>query len=54
MMYREAVCIDGLRSTALYWCVGDRNEQYTYQVIVDGGELKTLQCIITPFPSTAE
>ena len=27
---------------------------YTYQVIVEGGELKTLQCIITPFPSTAE
>lgn len=29
-------------------------KSYTYQVIVEGGELKTLQCIVTPFLSTTE
>lgn len=35
---------------------GDKQENpaYAYQVTVDGGELKTLQCMITLFPSTAE
>lgn len=54
IVYRGAACIDQLRSTALCWCMADRNKLHTYQVIVEGGELKTLQCIITPFPSTAE
>ncbi|KAF3855801.1 hypothetical protein F7725_016524 [Dissostichus mawsoni] len=46
---RGTVCSFTLRSTALCWS----NGEHTYHVIVGGGELKTLQCIIAPFPSTA-
>lgn len=41
-------------STALCWCAGNRYKALTYQVMLGGGELNTLQCIITPLPSTTE